>query len=667
MNISKQYREEVLQQLLVKFLLGGHIPSPEEIMLRYKQIQTQYPQLGNRPLLSQNPNRLIPRQAVSLEDFESVVMEAKLDLKVLRSNLLSSYRELLNTVSLWRSYYAAAQSKLIDINNELSLRLFLNQDSEGFFTFVSDDFKSVDKVDSNLTTAEVHTGAGFVKITGNQNRTYRQKYNPSEASARFVGSVGSGLTSVITIAGTNIANIVNEDSAGWIGVSYGPEPKTATLSIVVQLSEPREMNRVVFERIRRESGAGTIECYYTSDRVNWGRFGATRSLGDPAVFTNEKVSVKELRFNITKTDYDMHRVGEGYIYYFDCKEVAMYSDAADYSVGIGNELISIEHEVPSYGKAAIEVCEANTKDTNIKYYLSHDGVYWSEVNPSNKAPNAIDYVVNFSSNNQFQNIDGPSIDGARSNVSLIRVSDYAHLSIPMGEVALLNYRIPSSVLSSVPIRSMRLFENYKTAPSSNTIEGWKDNGETLSCSFYVDSSEPIDLDFGPYTVTLDGTTSAGLLSVKGVGWHRIEVPKEAYSFTDGGAINLADLHRKDPLYPYNAKNIIEGYQYDSGYVGPRIYTGFSMRAAIELERSTSLKQFASNMNRYFYPSLDRNGDMVFLLKRPEDLNAFSSNTYYLSYNKTDSTFNRIYFKALLESANPEVTPLLMSYTIKMGF
>lgn len=667
MNISKQYRQEVLQQLLGKYILGGQVPAPEEIMVRFKQIEKEYPQLGNRSMLSQQTSRLAPRQEVALEEFQATVIDAKLDLKVLRDNLIHSYDELFNMWSVWRSYYRTAEARLLDINEDLSLRLFLNQDSEGFLSFVSDNFKSLDAVDKTSTTAEVITSPGFVKLGSSKSRTYRHKYNPGDATARFVGSTGGGISSVTTVAGTDISNIVLEDTGGWMGVAYSNSPTTASVSISIRLASPKTMNRIVFDRIRRESGAGTIEAFYSSDRISFAPFGQSRSLGDPAVFTRESVEVKELRFNITKTEPDQHRPGLGYYYYFDCEEVMMYKDVLDYADGALGNVQSIAYDVPAYSKAAIEVCEANTPDTVIKYYLSNNGTSWLEVNPTNKAPNALDYVVAFSGLTEKSNIEVGPYDTAKTALNLIRPSDYPDIVSSEPGTALVNFAIPAADTSDAPTSSIRCFEDYKTIPSVDEVEGWKDNGATYSCSFYVDSSDPINLDFGPHNVVIDGVSGAGLRTISGEGWHTIDAPKSSYSFTAAGATNISELRRLDALYPYNVKNIIEGYSYTPSFTGNRLYTGFSKRAGQELNRAASFDEFMSNLSSTFYPSLDINGNMVFFVKRPEDLNDFSNHEYYVGYNVTEDTFNRIYFKAVLESSNSEVTPLLMNYTVKMGF
>ncbi|MCB1712835.1 MAG: hypothetical protein KDH96_10255, partial [Candidatus Riesia sp.] len=337
-------------------------------------------------MLSQSTDKLVPRSEIKLEDFQSVLIGGKVDLKILRDQVIDVYDQVLNNAAAWRAYYEAAQDVLLDLNDDLDLRLFLNQDSEGYFDFVRDDFLSLDYVDVDQTTAEVLTSDGIVKIGDDRTRTYRHKLDPATATASYTGTVGDARTTFFTVTGTDIRNVLQEDTNGWIGSAIARNPGTADIQIHVRLSEATEISSIRFQRLRREGSDGSMSVYFTSDRINWGQFGETRSLSESLIFISTPLMVRELKFSIRKNDYDSHRPDTGYYYYFDCKEIALYNETTDYTLGLNNELFSIGYEVSPYNKAAIEVCDINTPETSIGYFLSNDGSVWYPINPTTKAP-----------------------------------------------------------------------------------------------------------------------------------------------------------------------------------------------------------------------------------------------------------------------------------------
>ena len=671
MNIKEYYSQEILRLLLKKYTLGGYIPSPQELEAQFIAFQNEYPNLGNRTLIAQRGDFVKPRSEVKLEDFQSFVIASKLDTKILRQIVIDSYQKFLSIIANWRVFFASTEARLVALNDELTNLLLLQSESEGYIDFYKEDFFNLDKVNVTNSTAEILTDVGLVKISELATRSYNHKISDIALDASFAGTINKEPTTLNTVTGTNINNILREEDEGWIVNAFSRTAGKAELIINIRLKETTEINRIVYRRLRRDLSRGTLECFYSSDRINWSQFGRANSISETGIFINEPVQIKEIRFILKKDDYDAFRPDSGYTYSFDCKEIEFFKDKTDYTQG-GGIFISNALEFPAFNKVALESCDINTKDTNVKYYVSTDNINYFEINPSNKEPSSVPYVISFSgssekSNATITNIDS-LIDPNKGSTEL--VLNYNKIVIPSQSVALINHKItPLDIANNnIPWASVRIFKDWTKGLSVDKISGWEFNedGNRMSTTFYFSGIEPMVLDFGSNPIILNGLTKVGRVTLSERGWYRLEIDPSSYSFVTQGLTSLALLQREDPLYPYNVKHIIEGYEYSSDFSGPKKYFGFPQRAAKELSRANSINDFLSNIENKFYIGLDEDGSALFMVKRPDNIDDIMGHKYLVSYNRTETLYNNLYVRMELYTENSDVTPFVSSYTVKVG-
>jgi len=664
MGLKTKYKEKLKDSALFKYILGGSIPGPSSLKSKTKQLEDNFPSLGSRSVLSQRLQLANPMGTLDLEDFQLSIMGSKLDLSVLREELLEIEQDLFFIIKDWNNFYKGAESSLIDLNEKLSLKLFLNQDSEGYLYSVNDSFKSLERVNTNLSDVKILTSEGVVSISDDRQKTYSEVADISNATILASSSVRGGVSSITTIAGTSLQDILMPSDKAWIGLVRSQAPTDVSVTLTLQLANPEVISRILFKRLRAESAQGSMECYYTQDGVNWARYGEARSLNESLVFIKEATEVSSLKFKISKSTYDQHQVEEDYIYYFDCAGIDLSFNTIDFRKGSGSTLISNKFKVPSFNKAAIEACEITTESTQIKYFLSSDQLNWIEVNPTNKAPNGKPYVVSFTNNTKASNLDKAPITEEGDPTLSIRVSEYDKTPTVEG-AALVNFEISKEELELVDVNSFEVLQGYCTEISLNKIEGWEDTGSGLKTNFLLEDATEVLLDFGPYSVNIDGVQGAGIRTVKGQGWHQIEVPRSSYSFSEQNASNVNEILNRDLLYPYNTKHIIEGYQYSPDFTGEKLYQGFKARAEKRLIHLNLITELQSGDG--YYTMYNSEGALVFQRRRLEDIEDFANKRFYISYNVSNENFKQIYFKATLETSERDISPLLLNYTIKMGF
>jgi len=137
-----------------------------------------------------------------------------------------------------------------------------------------------------------------------------------------------------------------------------------------------------------------------------------------------------------------------------------------------------------------------------------------------------------------------------------------------------------------------------------------------------------------------------------------------------GATSEFDLKSKDPLYPSNMKLLAEGYEYGSGYIGMRPYPDRREICEKILTQAMTLNELILNLDSKFYVTdylEDATEPYVnILVGEPESRATIESKVFHVVAEYTTDGINSIELSARFNSREEGLSPLLISYSIKVG-
>lgn len=224
----------------------------------------------------------------------------------------------------------------------------------------------------------------------------------------------------------------------------------------------------------------------------------------------------------------------------------------------------------------------------------------------------------------------------------------------------------------------------------NIQKGWRFVDPFYSCVVEITNPEGLEIDVGDQPITIDdvrytnkisNTVLTGKTSTQS-GIHRIKIHKNNWKEVTPNLSTLELLKAADPLYPFNHKLLIEGYQYNALYpnTSEKIYTGVDLFAEI-LMRQASPFDIANNLkaDNYDYFALDRDapnthtGDggtnsptRVFVLKVNEENPDFVNERFTIRFNRINQLQKYLRLRADMITEDGQISPALHSYKIKLG-
>lgn len=231
--------------------------------------------------------------------------------------------------------------------------------------------------------------------------------------------------------------------------------------------------------------------------------------------------------------------------------------------------------------------------------------------------------------------------------------------------------------------------------------GWRFEDPYYTCVIEVQNAQGISIDVGDkaiivddvsYTNRVDEMVLTGKTAVAD-GLHRVRVHKSNWREVDPSItyvgtgdqtaddlVYLGELKIADPLYPFNHKLLIEGYDYDSGYEGEKIYLGADLFAEVLLRQISVFDLMNSvAVDNYDLYALDRdapnshegptdenNPTRVFVVKVDENNPDFRNERFMIRFTQINQPQKYLRLRADLSTEDATVSPALHSYKIKLG-
>lgn len=317
----------------------------------------------------------------------------------------------------------------------------------------------------------------------------------------------------------------------------------------------------------------------------------------------------------------------------------------------------------AFTKAKLTACCVKPAGTSINWQVSNDGSTWRNAGSADgETP-----VVSFGNN-------APGVSAGYHNASApvgaLIASVVGLEDISQQTEAVLNVFVDQDYVSKVPIEAVAIKRNV---PSSSTLDGvpsgWvREADGMLSCWIEVESFDGVDLDFGTTTAFINDRPVTGKTHIP-QGSYRFKTSRANWYELPTGLASVDEFRLNDPLYPFNHRYLIEGYVYSGAHVGARPYVGVDDYYGILMQYVTpeAFNLLVKTDPRFYraFTILNVNGNLVMKVKVDKSKITWSEELFDTDWILQDGPSTALYVKAILNSINPAVSPVINSFSAQV--
>lgn len=669
MAISKEY-SQAIKKRVVKEFVATNKRSPtrnelRELIAEKNRVYGSIDQVGFSGFDIEIPG-FRDRASASQENknrnalFEDTsVLEQKID--NLLDDLENSHRGFMASVH--------RVSKLLESQEQRADNLLLlNSNVDVFVNGVEEVFDTQDYIVYPDTTASVENT--YVTLG-------RSGYQKLDLSDYKITASAVGEKNILGQHSTSQVESLKEDDGNiWEYLVYSKYKQgSVSLFITIDLFEGEYVGDVKINMLPMEvNKKGTATLFYSMDGETYNTVEpAEQALAEEMFFSVGLEGVKKLQLRIQKNAADSSTITKKqYVYAFVIDSISIYQDK--FSLNQRSQLIAGPYPILdsvgnsiSYTKAVLDACLRLPPGTGVNFFLSNDGSNWEPVSYKNDNLR----LVSFGNGAAEQSI--AYIDDTKSATSIVQ-EVLGLEEIDFATEAVLNIYADEEFVSQIPKRSMVLKRNIVNATSGDellgAVPGWVYDPQTrqYSTTVYVSSPEGRYVDIGPTTAYLNDVRVTGNVFIP-KGYSVFKTSDKNWLPVPEDINTITQLKNQDPLYPYNHRYLISGYNYPLSFKGNKVYTGVE-------EYFGQLLEFLSPEEFAYLDESDSRYWSSFTIENPD------GNWYFkIKVNKTDASWineqfsadwavqngpaQEIWVKAELTTNNSAVTPVIESYKVRV--
>ena len=668
MLTGKPYLDELKNQVIRDYLKeNGRGPTPREIQDLLDQAKQNYPSIDTLGFSGYETYKPKFRD-VSSADKENKTRDAfYTDLKVIHSKLDNLTQRLEDSFRGFQNTSKRVSRNLTNLENRIDNLLLVNSNVDVFIQGIEETFDTHENIDLDNTTASVNNG--YVTL----GKTSLSEVNLSDVLIRASATSEKGFIGVQN--SSSIEHLKENDGSFWEQLVYTRYNQGRVSCLIeLEMPEPLYINDLNFTTSNIAVNKKlTCSIFYSID-------GQTFTAYEPAevvVNSNEMSfnlgidNVKKVQILLSKNAADNTVVGSSqHVYIFSLDSIKILSDKYtsskesvliagpyDFSDAEGNPLY--------FTKATLEACVISGTNTSVDFYLSKDKLNWKSVSWNRETNN----VVSFADSSSTKSVNYFDLTMS-ANGLLIDATEFADYAF--AEESILNKGISADYADKI---------NYDTiVVKRNTVEddgtfaglsrGWKFDpvDKTYNTTVYIDNSEGRIIDFGPTGIFVNDQLKSGEVLLQ-PGYSVLKTDDANWIEIEGVANSLKELRQKDPLYPYNHKYLIEGFNYPATFLGEQMYNGVDEYFARLLEY-TPPEYFnaleSSDPDYYNYFTVENvTGDYYIKIKVDKTNIDWMNETFSADWNVQLKDNNQIFVKAILKTSNSENTPKIEDYMIRV--
>jgi hypothetical protein len=706
--VSENRTIRILEDALKAYLLEGRVPSTGELQNALSEEEAAFGALTRSGLRAVPlPERFTESSASAFQDALEAIDN---DREVLLTSLADVNELSLAKLAEWNSRAKGLKVRLDKLLGRVESLVLLESDIAGYAGFVEEGFRSLENI-ASTTTANIDTSTG--EVTLNVDRAEADPgsggtlIDVREASVS-IGLIESGNSrNILKVAGASPRNILSDSLNRWGAevVSRNPEDfrtssmsgKPVVLEVKIGLVRKEEVSKVVLLMSDATAGAkNVINLQYSLDGYTWANVPSESPVQSGTgnfIFRFPKTEMQWLKVIVSKVSPDEYRDGSP-VYDFGISQVKLYSES--FEVGSDGVDLYTETLIPKmagqlvlFGRASLEVCEEIPPATSIRYFLrAYDGssyTDWVQVAPLSREADSSKSVVDFSTPSTISSEDlttrfNSSID--YEALDIMRVDGTGSLAYrfngPNDTIANFYLSHNDNLLSNlVFLRNIGYSDGkYPTVDVDlkvgDTECGWGLDGENIYyCEFQVKNPAGMEIDFGTTQANLDSKVVSGVVEGIKPGWHKFRTTRSNWASLDSTLFVAAPttealLKAGDPLYPYNHKYLIEGYNYPTSFIGKKVYKGVDLYTQLRATRVgiNTILESVVDASIYAIDVIDGPKTIV-LLKFDSSRPNFQNERVRLLYDRRFEAFTGLELRASLKSDDAMLTPTLSYFRVRV--
>lgn len=702
-HVREQRAIQILEDSLLQWLEDGRVPTTGELEQAYEEGKELYQDLTRSAIRQVSlPERWAESSA---SGYNSILDAVEKDLDVLLKSLVQITELGIVTLSEWNSRGISLETRIASLRSRIESLVLLKSDTAGYVSFVEEGFLSLENISSD-TTASVDTHVGEVTMnidrTEGQGVTQGTQIDLISADVTFTPIERGNVKFYGRSAGSHIAHIVTDKHRRWgveVNATRPQKRRTSSQSgkpiigeLKVNLTKETEVSKIVLIASDATAGIGSvITAQYSTEGYTWSNVpcdSAVQSGTGNFVWRFAKTPMLWVKFIISKASPDATQAMET-IYDFGFRQLKMYSEVfetPDDGVQVVSELMTpkLGGSDVTFGRTSLEVCDEVPSDTSIQYFLrAYDGAAytsWIQVAPLGKANAGVPAVVDFAAPTEVSSEDLTTIFDSTIDteaLNIMRIDGAGSFSYrfdgPNDTVANFYIDQSDSLLADLVLLRNIGYSAGKFPTVSDDLEvgdvkcGWGlESDSSYYCVFRVQNPNGLKLDFGSSQAVLDGKVVSGSISIS-TGWHTFRTDRKNWGSLSGTAPTTeTELKALDPLYPWNHKYLIEGYDYPDGWSGAKPYLGadeYAQYKATKIGRHTFV---AKDLDFSVYATDVISGPKtIVLLKFDSSRPNYENERVRFFCTRRFDSFEGVQVKAILRTDDMEKSPVLSYYRVRV--
>lgn len=692
-SLSAFYKNFIKEKIFKDFLQKGKVPTQSEVDKELSKTIKESNDLAS-PLLSSFSYFVESGETSSARKVNQTFKTIESDLSVCVAAVIEQEKQIADLYDSSYSKIIGLQNKITTIKENVDKILFESKNTDTHEELFYEKFSSKEMVNQNLTNADVDEKTKEVTLKSTEQ--YYVDLKSLGALIQVNPEVNTKIVSSGDVGQMKISNILDNSNKVWMyQVSTSESLPSISVDVIVRIpAGAAEVSKIVFEphsvNLKTQM---SVEISFSSDGLNWlypdgekkKRLEQTTSL----TFKMAKYEYWKIRF--TKLGNDGF-FSNFFVYNFGLKSLNFYGKKYD---KISRLDIAYFYSKPIYFKKSIEmanikVCHTIPEATSIKYFIGP--IYSSQVlsidnqtlSPENLSYYSLDINDRDSATIDFLNTENsPVIQGIKVNEEL-SYKDKGQYDYCIDALLPSNYTKTGTIILRNQL-NQSLHDALGVEKKLNSKSyGWGFDGDYYSTYVLIEKDNGVEIDLGSTEMYINNLKVQGkVLLAKGLSF--IVTHRDNWFSLDLSSLPVESDVSLDPLYPYNHKYLIEGF-------GDLLY-GQNLNLVIDESKLIDIidkqKSYPRSQNKCWSIKMKEVDFSSFVSKNKNELDVFSykiDNTNQerivvksdpdlgLITNETFSIITKLHsaenikgliFKAILETDNNDVSPILTEYLVKV--
>lgn len=652
MTISNHYQKAIKSEFIKDFIrTNKRSPTDLEIADGLRYLNDKYQAIDQLGFFGIDSKKIQFRE-VSSANKENQNIEALIkDMKVAQQKLVDTHELLNNQFKSLLASNQKAKNKLLGLESRLDNLLLLKQDLNLFKYSIEENFDSQLNVDFTQTTAIPVNGMVYSAIDSSA--------SVSDINVKF------SMFSNVKIAGQNVSNLedaIIDNGKFFNAIAYVKERNSAVnfnCEFLFDTNQECKSLEISLDSVNKDvplelsiftilNGAATlIETVQVSSSFIKRSLPAGLISGVSLVFVSRDAvsTVTNNQFAHVLTLNKITFLNQGY-----SNSVLV---CGPYNV------LNEEGEPVYFSKATMSACTSIPDRTSISFYLSADGTAWKYVNPDNEN---IVYFGNPSKTNTYENLD--------TTVDAAKLVEESSLSDELAEdEAWLNFYIVNSYINTIDLNNIEIKRNLKSDYLiRNQPSPWTKDGNFYYSLIEIKESNGRQINVGNSKLWINNSPLSGVIYLK-QGTYLIKIQSSEFLKVKDSFVNETELRAVDQKYPYNHYHLISGLDYPAGYVGAKEYNQFDKHYQTRMSYISHYKFSALNKSSKDYyshfTSVRLNDKILFKVKTNKSFPNWKEELFDYDWIVSKNSNNQLYVKALFETEDPSLTPILDDFKIRI--